>query len=215
MKPSKPYRRAPSGKRGDRTGHKGPRHPRAAHVAALPRDASALPPGVAIDAADAILVVVDARDGVTPLDRRVAQMLRRSTAPVLLLANKAESAKIGWNLGEMPVLGHGEAIPISAQEGIGLDRVEARLAKILPAGPTTPAKLPPPAMRLAILGRVNVGKSSLVNALVEEDRMIVSEVPGTTRDSVDVRFERGGEAFVVIDTAGIRKEKAVQNSLEF
>ena len=288
MKPSKPYRRAPSGKRGDRTGHKGPRKRRAPHAASMPRDSSAAPPVVAIvgrpnvgkstllnafsrslvsiveptpgvtrdrvgvlatladrtvelvdtggvgivdtqglapyveaqilvaiQSAAVILFVVDAREGVTPLDLRVAEMLRRATAPVILLANKAESSKSGWNLSEMHVLGHGEAIPISAQEGMGLERVEAVLAQRLPEGPTTPAKLPPPVMRLAILGRVNVGKSSLVNSLVAEERMIVSEVPGTTRDSVDVRFEKDGEAFVVIDTAGIRKEKAVQNSLEF
>ncbi len=170
---------------------------------------------VAIAKADAILFVVDAKEGVAVLDRAVADRLRRTKAPVLLLANKAESGKTAWNLGEFPALGFGEAIPVSAKEGMNLDRVEAALAPRLPAGPTTPPRLPPPAMRLAIVGRVNVGKSSIVNALVREERMIVSEVPGTTRDSVDVRFERDGEVFVAIDTAGIRKEKAVQNSLEF
>jgi GTP-binding protein len=98
---------------------------------------------------------------------------------------------------------------------MGLDSVEARLRDVLPAGPTTPPRLPPPELKLAIVGRVNAGKSSLVNALVREERMIVSEVPGTTRDSVDVRFERDGKTFVAIDTAGMRKEKSVQNSLEF
>ena len=289
-KPGKPYRRAPSGKRGDRTGHKGPRKARAAKTAAtsLVRDASAAPPVIAIvgrpnvgkstllnafsrslvsiveptpgvtrdrvgvlctladrtvelvdtggigivdaqglapyveaqvDAAlskaAVVLFVVDAREGVVPYDRLVAERLRKSSAPVLLLANKAESERSGWNLSEFPALGYGEAMPISAQEGLNLARVEGEIASRLPAGPTTPVKLAPPAMRLAILGRVNVGKSSLVNALVHEERMIVSEVPGTTRDSVDVRFEKDGHAFVVIDTAGIRKEKAVQNSLEF
>jgi GTP-binding protein len=85
----------------------------------------------------------------------------------------------------------------------------------MPEGTTTPPRIPPPAMKLAFVGRVNAGKSSLVNRLAREERMIVSEIPGTTRDSVDVRLERDGEVVVVIDTAGIRKERAVQNSLEF
>jgi GTP-binding protein len=169
----------------------------------------------AIRRADVILFVVDARDGVTPLDRAVAEKLRRASAPVVLVANKAESGKVVWNVGEFPVLGHGEAVPVSAQEGTGLDRLEEEVARRLPAGPTTPRRVAPPAMSLAVVGRVNAGKSSLVNALVREERMIVSEVPGTTRDSVDVRFEKDGEAFVVIDTAGIRKERSVQNSVEF
>ncbi len=106
-------------------------------------------------------------------------------------------------------------MPVSAQEGLNLERVEAELRRLLPEGPTTPVRLAPPVLNLALAGRVNVGKSSIVNALLKQDRMIVSEVPGTTRDSVDIRFEKDGQAFVIIDTAGIRKEKAVQNSLEF
>ncbi len=287
---SKPFRRAPLGRRGDRTGHKGPRKKPVVTPADddLPRDPRALPPVVAIvgrpnvgkstllnafarslvsivdptpgvtrdrvgvlctladrtvelvdtggvgivdaqglashveaqvDAAirhaSVILFVVDAREGVMPYDRVVADRLRKATAPVLLLANKAETGRVAWNLGEMPALGYGEPIAVSAQEGIGLLAVEAELARVLPPGPTTPVKMPPPVLHLAIAGRVNVGKSSLVNALLHDERMIVSEVPGTTRDSVDIRFEKDGQSFVLIDTAGIRKEKAVQNSLEF
>jgi GTP-binding protein len=287
---ARPYRRAPSGKRGDRTGHKGPRRERARAKAGTPLevDPSAAPPVVAIvgrpnvgkstllnafarslvsiveptpgvtrdrvsvlctmagrtvelvdtggvgivdaqglaphveaqvDAALAlasvVLFVVDAREGVATLDRAVADRLRRSKAPVLLLANKAESEKSAWNLAEFPVLGYGVPLPVSAQEGKNLHEVERRIGAVLPAGPTTPPRLPDPVLRLAFVGRVNVGKSSLVNALVREERMIVSEVPGTTRDSVDVRFERDGESFVVIDTAGLRKERSVQDSLEF
>jgi GTP-binding protein len=290
----RPYRRAPSGKRGDRTGHKGPRSrslSRArgkAGTPPLPVDPAARPPIVAIvgrpnvgkstllnafarslvsiveptpgvtrdrvsvlctmagrtvelvdtgglgivdaqglgphveaqiDAAVAraavVLFVVDAREGVTPLDRAMADRLRKTKAPVLLLANKAETERVAWALGEMPVLGYGEPLPISAQEGNNLERVERLVGERMPEGPTTPPRLPPPVLSLAFVGRVNAGKSSLVNALVHEERMIVSEVPGTTRDSVDVRFERDGEAFVVIDTAGMRKERAVQGGLEF
>jgi GTP-binding protein len=288
--PAKPYRRSPSGKHGDRTGHKGPRNKRLrpGRADTLPRDPSAKPPLIAIvgrpnvgkstllnalarslvaiveptpgvtrdrvgvlctladrtvevvdtggigivdaqglaphverqvDAAiglaDLILFVVDARDGVTALDHEVARRLRPATARGLRVANKTESTRVGWNLGELSALGYGEPLSISAKEGRGLEVLEAAIGARLPAGPTTPVKLPPPVVRIAFVGRVNVGKSSLVNALLREDRMIVSEVPGTTRDSVDVRFERDGEAYVVIDTAGIRKEKAVQNSLEF
>ena len=288
-KASKPYHKAPSGKRGDRTGHKGPRKPRVRPAPTdIPRDAAALPPiiaivgrpnvgkstllnalsgglvsiveptpgvtrdrvgvlctladrtvevvdtggigivdaqglkehverqaAIAIEKADVILLVVDAREGVVPLDREVATRIRRTKVPVILVANKAESGKVVWNLGEMPALGYGEPIAISAQEGVNLRELEARIASVLPEGPTTPPRLPPPVVRIAIVGRVNVGKSSIVNGLVREERMIVSEVPGTTRDSVDIRFELDGRAFVVIDTAGMRKEKVVQNSLEF
>src|SRR5262245_49513498 len=286
----KPYRRAPSGVRGDRTGHKGPRQKRVRPRGrdTLERDPAARPPVIAIVGrpnvgkstllnalgrslvsivdptpgvtrdrvsmictvadrtveivdtggvgivdkqglgpyvekqvdeairrADAIVFLLDAREGVMPLDRRVAERLRLAASRVVLAANKAETEKVGWNVGEMTALGFGEPLAISAKEGHRLRELESRIAARLPAGPTTPVKIPPPAMKLAIVGRVNVGKSSIVNALVREDRMIVSEVPGTTRDSVDIRFEKDGESFVLIDTAGIRKEKAVQNSLEF
>jgi GTP-binding protein len=292
LKSTKPYRRSPSGARGDRTGHKGPRQkqnrgrPRGRDT--LERDPSARPPCIAIvgrpnvgkstllnalgrslvsivdptpgvtrdrvsmictladrtvevvdtggigivDAqglapyveaqvdeairrADVIVFLVDAKEGIVPLDHAVATRLRVATSRVVLAANKAESDRVVWNVGEMAALGFGDPVSISAKEGYRLRQLELRIAALLPAGPTTPVKIPPPAMQLAIVGRVNVGKSSIVNALVHEDRMIVSEVPGTTRDSVDVRFEKDGEAFVLIDTAGIRKEKAVQNSLEF
>ena len=135
---------------------------------------------------------------------------------MILVANKAESGKVVWNLGEMSSLGYGEPHRRSRRRRGSTSReLEAEITTVLPAGPTTPPRLPPPVVQIAIVGRVNVGKSSIVNALVHEERMIVSEVPGTTRDSVDVRFELDGEAFVVIDTAGMRKEKVVQNSLEF
>jgi GTP-binding protein len=169
----------------------------------------------AIRLASVVLFVVDAREGVTPLDVRVAQRLRKASVPVLLLANKAETGRVAWNLGEMPSLGFGEPLPVSAQGGLGLDRLEEEVERLLPTGPTTPRRLPAAATTLAVVGRVNAGKSSLVNALVREERMIVSEVPGTTRDSVDVRLERDGEAIVVIDTAGIRRERSVQNSVDF
>ena len=169
----------------------------------------------AVDAADAVLFVVDSRDGRQPLDDRVAQLLRPATDKVILLANKVESDRVNWDVGDFQRLGYGTPMRISAKEKINLRDIEERLERMLPDGPTTPVRLPPPAMKLAVVGRVNAGKSTFVNAMLEADRMITSEVPGTTRDSVDIRFDRDGESLVLIDTAGIRKERKVHGSVEF
>jgi len=169
----------------------------------------------AVEGADVVLFVTDAREGVAALDRRVADLLRGARAPVVLLANKVETEEAEWGLGELEALGHGTPLAISAKERIGLDELEERLAVLLGAHAIPPRRLPPPELLLAVVGRMNAGKSSLVNALLEQERMIVSEVPGTTRDSVDVRFERDGKVVVVIDTAGIRKERIVHDSVEF
>ena len=171
--------------------------------------------GSAVEQADVILFVVDARDGRTPLDERVAQLLRPHAAKVLLLANKVETDRLEWNVGDLMTLGYGEPMRISAKERLFLDDLEEKLAELLPDGPTTPVRMAPPAMRLAVVGRVNAGKSTFVNSMIKDDRMIVSEVPGTTRDSVDIRFERGGKSLTIIDTAGIRKERTVHGSVEF
>ncbi len=169
----------------------------------------------AVENADVILFVVDARDGLMQLDSRVGELLRRTKTPVLLLANKVEGERPTWNLHEFLPLSYGEPLPISAKEKIGLDALESLVERYLPKGKTTPVRMAPPDLRLAIVGRMNAGKSSLVNALIHQDRMIVSEVPGTTRDSVDIRFELDGRSFVAIDTAGIRKEKTVHGSVDF
>jgi len=169
----------------------------------------------AIQDADVVLFVVDAREGRAPLDQRVAQLLRSVSEKVLLLANKVESDRIQWNVAEFQSLGYGEPLAISAKEKLYLSSIEERLEDMLPSGPTTPERLPPPVMKLAVVGRVNAGKSTFVNAMLNADRMITSEVPGTTRDSVDIRFDRDGESLVLIDTAGIRKERRVHGSVEF
>jgi GTP-binding protein len=175
----------------------------------------------AISEASLVLFVVDAREGIMPLDQEVARRLRHAPhrpdeggefpRKVLLVANKVDEAQFEMNLSEFSKLGFGEAIPVSAAQGFGrLDLLDL-LAKELP--PSTGA--PEPVLKLAVVGRQNVGKSTFVNALAEEERVIVSEIPGTTRDAVDVRFEKDGRTCVVIDTAGVKKRGRVQDSIEF
>jgi GTP-binding protein len=162
----------------------------------------------AIDEADLVLFVVDARAGVTPGDEEVAQILRESRKPVLVLANKIDDPSHEPLMLELHTLGLGDPVPISALHGNGtgdlLDEIIAELERIAPKGRP---QLPDDAIRVAILGRPNVGKSSLVNALLGFERVIVSEIPGTTRDAVDTVLVRGDRTFVFIDTAGLRRKR--------
>lgn len=169
----------------------------------------------AVESAAAILFVLDTRTGIMPLDERVANLLRRHADRVVLVANKVESERIGWATGEMTTLGFGEAIAISAKERMYLDDLEDAIRPLLPDTSGITVDEAPPDLKLALVGRVNAGKSTFVNTLLGSNRMIVSEVPGTTRDSVDLRFEHEGRSLVVIDTAGIRKEQRVHGSVEF
>jgi GTP-binding protein len=169
----------------------------------------------AVQSADAILFVVDVRDGLTPLDTEVAERLRGAGRPVLLVANKAEGRDAAWEVDAFRRLGFGEGpFAISAQNGEGLRPLLRRLVELLPAdaGVEPPDE---PILRLAVVGQRNAGKSTLINRLAGEERMIVSEIPGTTRDAVDVRFERDGRAFVAIDTAGLRKRSKLADAIEF
>ena len=170
---------------------------------------------VAIEIADVVLFVVDAREGVTPLDGEVARRLRGLEKPVLLVVNKVEGERQRWEVDAFRALGAGgEPIPISAQNGDGVAELEEEIERRLPA-PQPGETLPTSAFKLAIVGRRNAGKSTLVNALAREERVIVSEVPGTTRDALDVWVERDGESFVLIDTAGVRKKKSHEDAIEF
>ena len=165
-------------------------------------------------AADVLLFVVDVRDGITPLDREVAGQLRRLGKPVVVAANKADAAHYEPLAGEFFALGFGEPVPVSALQGFGREELKERLCAVLP--PPSEAALPEEAaVRIAVVGKRNVGKSTLVNALCREERMIVSEIPGTTRDAVDVRFERDGEVFIVVDTAGLRRRQSIEHAIEF
>lgn len=172
---------------------------------------------LAIDSADVILFVVDSREGMLPLDQDVARRLRTVDKPIILLANKSDDERIESQADEFYRLGTGKPLRISTLQ----NRNRAVLLN------TIVSKLPPPyedeaaegsiepEMKVAIVGRRNVGKSTFINTLVNAPRMIVSEVPGTTRDSVDVRFELDGKPFVAIDTPGIRRAKSRQNDIDF
>ena len=177
---------------------------------------------IAIAAADVILLVVDAKEGIRPLDREVAQRLRVSGKPVLVVANKVDGPAEEPNAAEFAQLGFDPVFAVSAIHDRGLAPVlEAALAR-LPQEPAPPTERSPGAgdpLKLAIIGRPNVGKSSLVNALTRSQRVIVTPVPGTTRDSVDVPFEVETDGvrqrYVLIDTAGLRKRRRVDDSIEF
>ena len=167
----------------------------------------------ALSAASLIVFVVDAREGVSALDRTVAERLRRTRTPVILVANKIDQTDLTTEAGELFKLGFGEALPVSAAHATGLvglmDEVADRLGD---ARDRTP---PPSMMRLAIVGKRNAGKSTFINALAGQERVIVSETPGTTRDSVDVTIELDGRSFMLIDTAGVRKRRAVSGDIEY
>lgn len=162
--------------------------------------------------ADVIVFVVDAIDGVTPADRDIADLLRRTAKPVILAANKAETQKRRLDAVEFYELGLGEPIPITALHGTGvgdlLDEVVAHLPE------TEAEEEEDDSIKVAILGRPNVGKSTLLNKLVREERVIVSEVPGTTRDAIDIKFTWKGEALTLIDTAGIRRRGRIDPGVE-
>jgi len=170
----------------------------------------------AIDDAEVILLVVDARGGLGPGDAELADLLRRSDRPVLVAANKVDSPGDAALAAELNSLGLGEPIPVSASHGLGtgdlLDRVVEELRRHLPDEDAGEAEEAP---RIAILGRPNVGKSSLLNAMLGSDRVIVSERAGTTRDPVDTEAEVDGERIVLVDTAGLRRRGKVAGTVGY
>jgi len=158
---------------------------------------------VAIAEADAIIFLVDVRDGVIPSDSEIADMLRQSSKPIVLVANKADNAKLETGAVEFYQLGLGEPLVISAYHGRGIAELLDKIITLLPAPP--PIKAEPEVMKVAIVGRPNVGKSMLLNALVGGERAIVDDAPGTTRDAIDTLFDFDGQSVLLIDTAGIRR----------
>ena len=167
----------------------------------------------AIEEADVALLVVEATQGITALDREVAERVRKRGRPTLIIANKSDTKAREEELVEFYSLGVGDPIPVSALHGRGsgdlLDEVVGRL----PAGETPAAETG--AIRIAVVGRPNVGKSSLVNRLLGQNRMVVDSVAGTTRDAVDTTFVKGGKTYTLVDTAGVRRESKVIDPIEF
>jgi GTP-binding protein len=162
----------------------------------------------ALDEADAILLVVDARQGLMPQDREVANELRKTGRRLFLVVNKSEGMDPAVAGADFQVLGLGDPLPISAEHGDHIsDLMDLVLADLPPPAPPPPAADRHP--KIAVVGRPNVGKSTLVNALLGEDRVVVFDEPGTTRDSIYVEFERDGRRYTLIDTAGLRRRGRV------
>jgi GTP-binding protein len=171
---------------------------------------------LAIDSAAVILFVVDTREGMLPLDQDVARRLRSVTVPIICLANKADSESFDSQADEFYRLGAGKPLRISTLQNrnraVLLNMIVSHLP---PALDDEAAEASAPEMKVAIVGRRNVGKSTFINSLVKAERMITSEIPGTTRDSVDVRFELDGKSFTAIDTPGLRRTKSQKTDIDF
>jgi GTP-binding protein len=169
----------------------------------------------AIEEADVLLFVVDARSGLVTLDQEVAHRLRKVDKPILLVANKTDSPSLDANTEEFRTLGRGWLTLVSVQQNRNKDELLDLICQRLPDKGSPDEDVEPPVMKIAIVGRRNVGKSTFVNTLAKAERMIVSEVPGTTRDSVDVMFELDGHKFMAIDTPGLRRNKSIKTDIDW
>lgn len=184
---------------------------------------------LAIEAAQVIILVVNVQEGVVPLDREVAERLRRSEKPVVIAANKSDTPRFEAAAAEFSELGYQRIFPVSAihelgvealmDVSVGLLREEVRKIPAAEPGEGPSGEVAPEVLKLAIVGRPNVGKSSIVNALTRSERVIVTAIPGTTRDAIDVPFEVETDGvrqqYILIDTAGVRQERRVHDSIEF
>lgn len=173
---------------------------------------------IAMQTADLILFIVDAKDGITSIDQALAQKLRKSKAPVQLIINKADNEKQDLLTGDFAALGYGEGIPVSAELGKNMhliadaiDKVVEPLNALIEDAEEVVKK---EGLKIAIVGKPNAGKSSLINAILKDDRTIVSDISGTTRDAVDVPYAFLGELHTLIDTAGIRRRTKMDSSVE-
>jgi GTP-binding protein len=166
---------------------------------------------LAIEEADAIIFMVDVAEGLTGMDETIAQLLRRSQKPVFLTANKGDNSKVIENMTEFYALGYENIYTVSAINGSGTGELLDELVKVLPEQIEPEEALP----RFAVVGRPNAGKSSFINALIGEERYIVTDIAGTTRDSIDTKYNRFGFEFNLVDTAGIRKKSKVKEDIEF
>jgi len=169
---------------------------------------------LAIDEADAIIFVVDVEEGITPMDEEVAKLLRKVTKPVLLAVNKVDSGKREQDALEFYNLGLGDYFTIAGMSGSGTGELLDELVKVLPEMPDA-VEEEDPLPRFCVVGRPNAGKSSFINALIGEDRFVVTDIAGTTRDAIDTKYNRFGFEFNLVDTAGIRRKAKVKEDLEF
>jgi GTP-binding protein len=168
----------------------------------------------AIGDADVILFLIDARVGVTPLDQRFADLLRRCDKPLVLAANKAEGRASEAGVFEAYALGLGEPVPISAEHGEGMGDLYAAIAAAAPGAADAPDSDAAKPLKLAVIGRPNAGKSTLVNALIGADRMLTGPEAGITRDAISIDWEWNGKPVRLVDTAGVRRKARVQGKLE-
>ncbi len=170
---------------------------------------------LAIDEADVIVFVVDVEEGITPMDAEVAKLLRKETKPVLVAVNKVDSAKRMEDTYEFYNLGLGEIYPIAGMSGSGTGELLDAVVEVLPPEEVREETEEDELPRFCVVGRPNAGKSSFINALIGENRYIVTDIAGTTRDSIDTRFNQFGFDFNLVDTAGIRRKAKVKEDLEF
>jgi GTPase len=169
---------------------------------------------LAIDEADAIIFVVDVEEGITPMDAEVARLLRKVTKPILLAVNKVDNAMREKDAVEFYNLGLGEYFTIASISGSGTGDLLDKLVEVLPELPEATVE-ENPLPRFCVVGRPNAGKSSFINALIGEDRFVVTDIAGTTRDAIDTKYNRFGFEFNLVDTAGIRRKAKVKEDLEF
>lgn len=170
---------------------------------------------LAIEQADEILFVVDAMNGVTDLDDHVAEILRKSRKPVILVANKVDSNDWLYNVPEFYSLGLGDPMPVSAVSGFGTGDLLDEVVRKLPEDTASDDEQLDDIPKFAIVGRPNAGKSSIINAFIGEERHIVTDIAGTTRDSIYTRYDKFGFDFYLVDTAGIRKKGKVNEDIEY
>ena len=170
----------------------------------------------ALQDSDVLLFTVDAKDGLSPIDQDLARRLRKSRKPVVLVINKVDNEKQELLAPEFDSLGFERSVPVSAEHSRGIGELVAEIDELLPVSLTIENREPriEDRLEIAIIGRPNVGKSSLINAIIQSERAIVSELPGTTRDSIDIAYERDGRQFLFIDTAGIRRRGKLSSSVE-
>jgi GTP-binding protein len=166
---------------------------------------------VAVEEADVVVFVVDAQVGLTVEDEQVAQRLLKSNKNIIIAANKVDNFK-NPDIYDFYKFGLGDPVPISSLHGLNIDELLDRIVALLPE---ISAREDEQSIRIAVAGRPNVGKSSLINALLSEKRVIVSDIPGTTRDAIDTAFVKDGRSYVLIDTAGIRRRSRVARGVEY